>query len=186
MSYVVPAGVAPPPPPFIAYDAVSAYDADVTVPAIRDAVINDAVVANDADTERDADTANDELITLFEPYGPTTLEAVTNEAVLTNDALTEFNTYDAVVENDAVVALDADVANELEIAVTTYDAVLAKLLLTAFSTYEAVTAFEAQLDVPNKLPVTPADTFKEPVMRWLPETITVPIRVCVSFVASPN
>ena len=81
MSYVVPAGVAPPPPPFIAYDAVSAYDADVTVPAIRDAVINDAVVANDADTERDADTANDELITLFEPYGPTTLEAVTNEAV---------------------------------------------------------------------------------------------------------
>jgi hypothetical protein len=66
----------------MAYDAVTAYDADVAFTAFEILPLKyDAVVANDADTERDADTANDELITLFEPYGPTTLEAVTNEAV---------------------------------------------------------------------------------------------------------
>ena len=44
------------------------------------------------------------------------------------------------------------------------DAVAANDALTALSTNEAVVALSAQLEVPNKDPVIPADTLREPVI----------------------
>jgi hypothetical protein len=56
--------------------------------------------------------------------------------------------------------------------------------LLLFAVLNVVTA-SAEVALPCKLPVI-LGAFNEPVICWLPEIITVPIKVCVSFVASPN
>ena len=55
-----------------------------------------------------------------------------------------------------------------------------------FGAQEALNAWIAYEAVPNNDPVIPCDTFKDPVICWEPETITVPFSVWVSLVASPN
>ena len=56
------------------------------------------------------------------------------------------------------------------------EAVAAKEALTAFSTKLAVVALSAHDEVPNRDPVI-LGAVNDPVILWLPDTITVPINV---------
>jgi hypothetical protein len=62
----------------------------------------------------------------------------------------------------------------------TNEAVLANEADTAFNIYEDVSALVAQLAVPNRDPVIPLDTFKEPVIIELLSAMT-PLRATNSF-----
>ena len=98
------------------------------------------------------------------------------------DALIVFCACEADIANELVTALEEETAKELDIAkelVTALEELIAKEALVAKELViakEELIEFVAQDEVPNKLPVIPCVTFKEPVIPNEPVICALPVK----------